>query len=382
MKVMPKFYRLICCCSMLARIMVYAAEEPMNKRQDSIELLPYENKNDLLNDWRSGSFVPKILGRECHAAACSSDGKMVGVGGLRRCGLYGNLMRDHYLKLLNLSMNSENQRIVSEHAVVTALAFSSAGILVSGDSLPRYSNESRNYYGSVKLWSPPEFDHPREILQCPTTGISTLFFASRPDSLIVCSKSKTIEWWDLNEIKVTMSRWWVEDFHRSSLSVSSDDKFVIFGPTDFGERGAKVWNTETDKIEVLKNVPKELVTASKFSPVGHLLALGFADGTIILWDLKETKKVWQIAGSNERVDSIAFSQAGGILAVAFMTVIRLFDAATGNFIAAPVIPDYLGPSGRRLGPIKCFQSGLTFLHHGKKLLARADDTAILWGPSE
>ena len=76
-----------------------------------------------------------------------------------------------------------------------------------------------------------------------------------------------------------------------------------------------------------------LASALAFSPSGHLLAAGFADGHIRLWDASRGKPrlTFRVSG---KLKALAFSRDGTVLATAGaarpeLDAIRFFDAATG-----------------------------------------------------
>lgn len=71
------------------------------------------------------------------------------------------------------------------------------------------------------------------------------------------------------------------------------------------------------------------VSSTAFSPDGHTLAVGSADGTVQVWDMPTHRPIGQPLKHEDSVDSMAFSPDGHTLAVADVKgVVQLWDTPT------------------------------------------------------
>ena len=108
-----------------------------------------------------------------------------------------------------------------------------------------------------------------------------------------------------------------EDFV-SALSVSSDGSLLATsaGGTVDGNfiPLVNVWDTASGKA-LAKLKPADVCTALNFSPGSHLLA-GGSGNQVILWDADTQQQTAVLQGHTDRVDAIAFSPDGKLLATA------------------------------------------------------------------
>jgi WD40 repeat protein len=124
------------------------------------------------------------------------------------------------------------------------------------------------------------------------------------------------------------------------LSFSPDGRFLISGSSGGGGGGdasVRVW-------EVWTGTPVRQITIGEvsrlkyahlaISPKADVVAVGWADGVIHLWDLTSGSKLRELTGHTTQVAWMAFSPDGSRLASAsYEGTLRIWDPATGNQVA-------------------------------------------------
>lgn len=124
--------------------------------------------------------------------------------------------------------------------------------------------------------------------------------------------------WDYNKNKVVWRREF-EGLSVNSIVFSPDGGYLVTGDSE----SAKVWDVNTwHQVATLKRkrIPglevKDFVESAVFSPNGEILACGYQDGKVVLWETKTWKEKLTLAGhkKDHRVSSLAFSPNGRLLA--------------------------------------------------------------------
>jgi len=155
------------------------------------------------------------------------------------------------------------------------------------------------------------------------------------------------------------------------------------GALAVGGTGLQVWNPATRALSASSPVPGggpgDIVNVVAISPGGHLIATGYGDGRLQLWQLGPrlvplgTPQVASQlpAGSTNQVEFVAFSPDGRLLASAGTDkTVRLWDPASGAAVST-----LTGHAG--------VVSSVAFSPDGR-LLASAgstDSTVKLWDPA-
>ncbi|MFK0253803.1 WD40 repeat domain-containing protein [Streptomyces sp. NPDC090445] len=107
--------------------------------------------------------------------------------------------------------------------------------------------------------------------------------------------------------------------------------------------------------------------AFAFSPDGGLLALGYRDGRITLWETAEGRDGPPLTGHADAVFALAFSPDGRLLATGSRdTTVRLWDTATGRPVGPPL-------TGHTTGV-----EDIAFSPDGRLLATASDDGALLY----
>ena len=96
------------------------------------------------------------------------------------------------------------------------------------------------------------------------------------------------------------------------MAFSRDGSLLAAGTSD---SGVAVWNLNSrERLFDQPGGSARTVTAIGFTPFGEVLAAGFEDGMVRLWESKTGRRVNEIEASSERIYCVAFSEDGELLA--------------------------------------------------------------------
>jgi WD40 repeat protein len=105
----------------------------------------------------------------------------------------------------------------------------------------------------------------------------------------------------------------------NDLLFTSDSSQIIYASYD----GVRIWNIRA-AAETFGNVPEylliapldegEFISSLALSPEGDVLAVGYADSSVRLWDFSTGEQLKILGGHEEQVVSLAFSPDGTLLA--------------------------------------------------------------------
>jgi WD40 repeat protein len=195
--------------------------------------------------------------------------------------------------------------------------------------------------GTVRLWDP---DTGKELRRCEVahTGFACVAFAPDGKTVATGGSDSTVRLWDT----ATAKERFTAAGHQGSvlgLAFSPDGKTVASGG---GDGVVRLWEPGTGKEILRLPGQQQEVTGVAFSPDGKLLASAGADQTIRIWDVapltppsppggeggvRGATEVRKIAGHGNRVNAVAFSPDGTLLASGgHDRTLRLWKVATGE----------------------------------------------------
>ena len=130
-----------------------------------------------------------------------------------------------------------------------------------------------------------------------------------------------------------------------SIGVSTSGEIVS---TSFHGNTVKVWNIEKGEMSVELIHPNKLHRrgAVAFEPIGGMLAISDAVGTIHVWDMQHWTKLHTFIGHTDWIHSMQFSQDGTLLASASKDLTaRLWNVKLGVFVGSLPYPKRPGRIG-------------------------------------
>jgi WD40 repeat protein len=111
------------------------------------------------------------------------------------------------------------------------------------------------------------------------------------------------------------------------LAFSPNSKLVASG---YSDGRVRLWDVATAKEKAVLRGHRGMVESLAFSPDGKLLASGSSHGTIRLWEVAAAKEKFVLKRHTKSVRSVAFSRDGKLLASAEDRTVRLWDVAIGK----------------------------------------------------
>jgi WD40 repeat protein len=154
-------------------------------------------------------------------------------------------------------------------------------------------------------------------------------FDSTGDRLVTASEDRTARVWarHTGAVLQVLPHGRDEDEWVESAEFSRDGKLVLTA----GDDGtAKIWELSSRQVLATLGRPGDppLYDAA-LSPDGRIVAAA-GDGPFVrLWRWRESKRVVQLSGFVERVDGVAFSRAGRLVAAAGGKTVRVWRAGDG-----------------------------------------------------
>jgi WD40 repeat protein len=151
------------------------------------------------------------------------------------------------------------------------------------------------------------------------SGLRSLAFSRDGEILGGGTVDGTIFLWDVQTRRPIGRPLLIGDAPEVGLAIGgmlfSPDGSVVVA-VDYHDGIAGLWNVRTGQRLAQASLPRVVVKSSALSPDGRLLALGTADGSVVLWDMQRLAVVGQVSASAEtgQIDALSFGPDGGLLA--------------------------------------------------------------------
>ena len=150
-------------------------------------------------------------------------------------------------------------------------------------------------------------------LAAHTHTVNSIAFSPQPGSHLLATggNDHRVSLWDAG-LGIELMRGEGHSQGVRSVALTPDEKYLISGGQD---QTARKWNTQTGALETTWGNFRDDVSSVSVSPNAPLVALGSWDGSIHLQHLNDDQEY--IVDVGDRVNSLAFSPAGGKLAAGF-----------------------------------------------------------------
>jgi HEAT repeat protein len=162
----------------------------------------------------------------------------------------------------------------------------------------------------------------RDSLQLPADGLKCAALADDGELIAAGLNSGQVKLFSVSKAKEVAEL----GAHKKSVDAVAFSRDGQLLASMAADGSLAVWNTETRELRHELQAPQsnsQSITLLHFSPQGDSLAVGQLDGVVQLWDLAQQKRTDLIAefpGRSvqrlERIDSLAFSHDGHLLAAA------------------------------------------------------------------
>jgi WD40 repeat protein/uncharacterized caspase-like protein len=288
--------------------------------------------------------------RSVNSVAISPDGRVLASGS-----------EDSTVKLWDLASGREIRTLSAHTGAVLTVAFSPDGQVLASGSMDK----------TVKLW---EIATGKELrtLSGHTDRVFSVAFG--PDGQVLASGSgdSTVEIWEVSSGKDLRTLFGRHD-RVFSVAFSPDGKTVAGGRAD---STVELWEVATGKNLRVLSGHADMVHSIAFSRDGKVLASGSLDKTVKLWEVASGKELRTLSGHNGQVFAVAISPDGQVLASGSGdSTVKLWDPAAGREIRA--LTNHGDPSNPDTGYPERVNT-VAISPNGKVLASGSDVTVKLW----
>lgn len=200
---------------------------------------------------------------------------------------------------------------------------------------------SGSWDGTLRLWEIGSGKTTRRFVGHSKDVLSVAFSADNRQ-IVSGSRDKTIKLWNtLGECKFTIS----DEGHTEWVSCVrfSPSQSVPLIVSSGWDKVVKVWSLSNCKLRTNLVGHEGYLNTVTVSPDGSLCASGGKDGTAMLWDLNEGKRLYNLE-AGEMINSLVFSPNRYWLCAATTSGIKIWDLES-KIIVDELRPDFV-PTGK------------------------------------
>jgi guanine nucleotide-binding protein subunit beta-2-like 1 protein len=233
---------------------------------------------------------------------------------------------------------------------------------------------SGSWDGTLRLWDLNTGVTTRTFIG-HTKDVLSVAFSADNRQIVSGSRDKTIKLWNtIGECKYTIhDQGHTEWVSCVRFSPSTQVPLIVSASWD---KTVKVWSLQTCKLYHTLAAHTGYVNTVTVSPDGSLCASGGKDGTAMLWDLKDGKRLYNLeAGST--INALTFSPNRYWLCAAAGGAIKIWDLETKTEVDSLTVESH-SQIGPKATPISC--TSLAWSSDGNTLFAGYTDGIIrVWG---
>jgi len=205
---------------------------------------------------------------------------------------------------------------------------------------------SGSWDGTLRLWEISTGKCTRRFVG-HTKDVLSVSFSADNRQIVSGSRDRTVKLWNtLGECKFSITgdehnghRDWVSCVR---FSPSNSDPVIVSAGWD---KVIKVWSLSNCKLKVTLSDHEGYLNTVTVSPDGSLCASGGKDGTAMLWDLSEGKKLKSL-DANDTIHSLVFSPNRYWLVAATTSCIKIWDLASKHMVDELKIEKALGKNAQ------------------------------------
>jgi WD40 repeat protein len=208
-------------------------------------------------------------------------------------------------KIFKGSLDSDDQNLQVVYTAPTAEIIEVLAVSPNGNWLAAGENNSVIRMIPVKGTSSLQYD-----LKGHKGNIQSLVFSYDGKFLYSASLDGKVLRWDIAaRTSVDVGP---QSAKISYIDISSNGNFIAGVSSDFK---ALVWNPEkADSVFRIPETPGKLIKTVRFKPDANILAIGYADGYLELWDISKKTKISEVKAHNAYINDISFNNAMGQIA--------------------------------------------------------------------
>jgi WD40 repeat protein len=174
------------------------------------------------------------------------------------------------------------------------------------------------------------------VLSGHTDGVNFAAFSPDGARIVTSSFDKTARIWDAHTGAQLMTLAGHAD-RVNTATFSPDGTRIV---TSSADRTARIWDAHSGAQLAVLAGHADSVESAAFSPDGARIVTASQDFTARIWDTQTARQLLELSGHHQSLNSAAFSPDGTQVVTGGNDTIRIWDARTGDQLAA--LPDHGG----------------------------------------